>query len=129
MLLLSRLEEHVQAITSELAEYKKSNKELKSIVSSMQKQLENEKQMRRKLETFVRKHLRSANNGGNNGSADSSTSGGGDLVNSILMNIEHESSIWEPDNKIIIKTYEIYTFFSNNKNKFLGCLWYDTIVN
>ena len=89
----SRLEESIRGVSNELSDYKKSNRELKSIISSMQKQLENEKQMRRKLETFVRKHLRMPNDGSNGVGGENSTSNGCDLINSILMNIEHESSI------------------------------------
>lgn len=51
----------------------------------MQKQLDNEKLMRRKLETYVRKHMKNQNSG--------VSSNGGDLIHNILMNIEHESSI------------------------------------
>lgn len=57
----------------------------------MQRQLDNEKLMRRKLETFVRKHMRIQNNGEQN--SPNGSNGGGDLLSNILMNIEHESSI------------------------------------
>lgn len=99
----TRLESNMQSVVSELCDYKKSNKELKSIITSMQKQLDNERQMRRKLETFVRKHLKNQNtpqqqqgsnvNTANLQSPHHQIQSNQDLINSILMNIEHESSI------------------------------------
>lgn len=63
----------------------KTNKELKLLVSNLQKQLEQEKHNRRKLESFIRKELKT-----NNFSLSSSN------INEpakLVPNVEHESSI------------------------------------
>lgn len=48
-------------LVGDLNETKKSNKELKMMVSSLQKQLEQEKHSRQKLENFIRKELKANN--------------------------------------------------------------------
>lgn len=79
----TRLEGNLLSVNNELGEFKKANKELKTILGSMQKQLENEKQTRRKLENFIKKHFKSNQQLITNTNEQAS----------FLMNIEHESAI------------------------------------
>jgi len=72
----NRLEANIQALIGDLNETKKSNKELKLMVSNLQKQLEHEKTSRRKLETYIRKQIKPNND-----------------MSHLILNIEHESSI------------------------------------
>lgn len=86
-----RLESTVQSLLSDLNENKTLNKELKLICSNLSKQLEGERQSRRKLESYVKKHLRSNSN---NQSISTSNSNGTNISNNESgIKIEHESSI------------------------------------
>ena len=81
-----RIEANLQSVSLELREFKHTNKELKMIISSLQKQLESERNSRKKLENYIRKQLK-ANNLQHDlsSSANNNTNG--------IVNIEHESSI------------------------------------
>ena len=79
---IGRLESKLQTMNEQLNKSNKLNKEYKNTLSSLQKQFEQERSLRVRLESFVRKNFKS----NNDFLANNNTS-------HAIVNVEHESSI------------------------------------